>query len=139
MPSDHRVVLKKEESSSSSSTTKKAASAKLDSLFCPDCGSLFPLPTESGNVICDICGFKRGHEELAAQVVVTRSKMIRAYKAEKDKTEDDESHGATINEECPQCGYNEMYFTTAQLRSADEGQTVFYECISCGFKFSVNT
>jgi DNA-directed RNA polymerase I subunit RPA12 len=96
--------------------------------------------------------------------------MVRAYKAEKEDTDEEESHGATvsdhsflvaltlsrtllpsssffipilfpfqINEECPQCGHNEMYFTTAQLRSADEGQTVFYECISCGHKFSVNT
>jgi DNA-directed RNA polymerase subunit M/transcription elongation factor TFIIS len=38
---------------------------------------------------------------------------------------------ATVNEECPKCQYKLMFFKTAQLRSADEGQTIFYECVKC--------
>jgi hypothetical protein len=34
---------------------------------------------------------------------------------------------AKVNEECPKCGHPEMEFWTVQLRSVDEGQTVFYE------------
>ena len=45
---------------------------------------------------------------------------------------------ATIDETCPQCGYEEMTFYTMQLRSVDEGQTVFYACVPCGHTFSVN-
>jgi DNA-directed RNA polymerase I subunit RPA12 len=46
---------------------------------------------------------------------------------------------ATVNEECPVCKNPIMEFYTMQLRSADEGQTVFYECPKCSHKFSVNT
>ena len=37
-----------------------------------------------------------------------------------------------MDESCPKCGHPEMEFYTMQLRSADEGTTVFYECRSCG-------
>lgn len=45
---------------------------------------------------------------------------------------------STVAEECPSCKAPEVYFWTMQLRSADEGQTVFYEC-SCGHTWSLNT
>ncbi|KAJ2789123.1 DNA-directed RNA polymerase I core subunit rpa12, partial [Coemansia guatemalensis] len=43
---------------------------------------------------------------------------------------------ARVEEVCPQCGENEMTFYTMQMRSADEGQTVFYKCVKCGHGFS---
>jgi len=38
---------------------------------------------------------------------------------------------AIISQECPMCHHPEMYFFTIQMRSADEGSTVFYECVKC--------
>jgi len=37
-----------------------------------------------------------------------------------------------MNEDCPECDSKQMYYFTRQMRSADEGQTVFYECVKCG-------
>ena len=45
---------------------------------------------------------------------------------------------ATVEEECPECGHSELEFYTMQMRSVDEGQTVFYECLKCRHKFSQN-
>ena len=45
---------------------------------------------------------------------------------------------ATIEEPCPKCNNPELYFYTMQLRSVDEGSTVFYECPKCAHKFSLN-
>lgn len=39
-----------------------------------------------------------------------------------------------VDESCPKCGNIEMEFYTMQLRSADEGQTVFYECAKCKYE-----
>lgn len=44
-----------------------------------------------------------------------------------------------VDEPCPKCRHPQMEFYTMQLRSADEGQTVFYECPNCGHKYSLNT
>merc|ERR1719362_764999 len=39
-----------------------------------------------------------------------------------------------IDEECPNCGNPKLQFWTRQLRSADEGQSVFYLCKKCGWR-----
>ena len=43
-----------------------------------------------------------------------------------------------VEEECPRCKNPEMETYSVQMRSVDEGETVFYECTRCGYKFSVN-
>lgn len=40
---------------------------------------------------------------------------------------------AEIKQKCPECGREKMWFYTLQLRSADEGATVFYRC-ECGYR-----
>jgi DNA-directed RNA polymerase I subunit RPA12 len=44
---------------------------------------------------------------------------------------------AVITKTCPQCGRTEMFYHEKQLRSADEGSTIFYRC-ECGYKETQN-
>lgn len=41
---------------------------------------------------------------------------------------------SVIAQRCEECGREEVRYYTQQLRSADEGSTVFYEC-DCGHKY----
>ncbi len=67
---------------------------------------------------------------------VFRSTVVNASN---DKARENAADGATIKEKCPKCGNPEMTFHTMQLRSADEGQTVFYSCPKCRYKYKLNT
>lgn len=43
-------------------------------------------------------------------------------------------HEASINITCSKCGRKEVKYSQVQLRSADEGSTIFYNC-ECGHKY----
>lgn len=45
----------------------------------------------------------------------------------------DGPEGPVVERKCAKCGYDRMSYATLQLRSADEGQTVFYTCIKCKY------
>lgn len=57
---------------------------------------------------------------------------------EKEKSETDQD-GPVVDRKCPKCGNETMSYATLQLRSADEGQTVFYTCTKCKFKENENS
>ncbi|KAF7644006.1 hypothetical protein LDENG_00229510 [Lucifuga dentata] len=45
--------------------------------------------------------------------------------------EDSELKGPVIDRRCSRCNKEGMVYHTRQMRSADEGQTVFFTCIHC--------
>ena len=45
---------------------------------------------------------------------------------------------STVDEACFKCGHRGLEFYTMQLRSADEGSTVFYECPECQHTWNQN-
>lgn len=117
-----------------------------DFLFCRDCGALL-LFNSIKFARCPMCKFKRSISELEGKetrYAITAEDIRRELKLEPfvrlDTVQIDEDvQRAVVNEACPQCHHPELEYYTKQLRSADEGQTVFYECQKCGHRFSINT
>lgn len=108
--------------------------------FCPNCGSILPPLKSAGKVTCFLCSsdyepsvFGRMEVEYTVHFNKIPSKKT------KDKYEDQEAEGPVIDRKCPKCGNNKMSYATLQLRSADEGQTVFYTCTKCNFKETENS
>ena len=79
--------------------------------------------------------------DTSSKTVVTVSKptafpsSLRAKRSEVQTiSEADVQTSSIINHPCEKCGREEVRYYTQQLRSADEGSTVFYEC-DCGHKY----
>lgn len=149
-----------------STAAQITAMAAIGSLvFCTDCGNLLDGSSGDDKAIleCDVCG--TGNQGITPAVnvptssylcadaapvdtstsaITTRSKPTAFPSALRSKlsavqtlTEDDVQKGAVIRQTCPECGSKEMRYYTQQLRSADEGTTVFYSCDTCGHKYAL--
>lgn len=127
--------------------------------FCPNCGSILPPLKNSGGVTCFLCNrdFDPTGEflntimkiEFYLYLVLVFGRMEVEYSVHFNKIpskkskliveDDDEAEGPVIERKCPKCGNDKMSYATLQLRSADEGQTVFYTCTKCSFKETENS
>lgn len=116
--------------------------------FCPFTGSLLENDVKTGDAYCPISGYRISVEVLKRDKVTSVSNL-RSFRMRygleplvpDDNAIDEELNKrqrATVDEACPKCGTVGLEFYTMQLRSADEGQTVFYECKECGHKYSQN-
>lgn len=113
-------------------------------IFCQTCGNLLPAISEkTAELKCDLCRRIYDTHQFQNLKVVTEtaenafpSSLKAKRSAVKTTLEAEEfEDGAIIKEKCPECGNDEMQFQTLQLRSADEGATVFYTCTKCQYKF----
>eukprot|EP00878_Enallax_costatus_P003717 GHUV01003933.1.p1 GENE.GHUV01003933.1~~GHUV01003933.1.p1 ORF type:complete len:124 (+),score=17.01 GHUV01003933.1:201-572(+) len=115
-------------------------------MFCPLSGYLLEFDPVKGVAHCPQSGFSRRLEDFSEVRVMSRTNMEdyrRRYQLEPLVKEDAIAKEgvrvrATVDEACKECGHVGLEFYTMQLRSADEGQTVFYECPKCKHKWSVN-
>jgi len=64
--------------------------------------------------------------------------VLANLKKARGEDNEDSNERAIVDEDCPKCGHTKASFYTMQLRSVDEGQTVFYKCLECGNKWSQN-
>ncbi|XP_032903583.1 DNA-directed RNA polymerase I subunit RPA12 [Amblyraja radiata] len=102
--------------------------------FCPECGTILPLPGLEQHVACHKCGFQISVHafegtEILSEVVFNDPDSLRATLNMEDEAR--EPNGPEVDRKCSRCGHEGMVYHTRQTRSADEGQTVFYTCTSC--------
>lgn len=142
-------------SSSSPSSSSSSSTSKWP--FCPSCRAMLRVDA-SGSVECNVCPYRSHLDDMAegsggGGVGGGGLPYAVTYSADRPtpvwaKTDTEQASflrqtssdpvRATIEEPCVRCGHAEVGYYTVQLRSVDEGQTVFYECPACRHTWSVN-
>ncbi|XP_057327725.1 DNA-directed RNA polymerase I subunit RPA12 [Microplitis mediator] len=118
---------------------EKESCFTTDPNFCADCGSILPLLGDRGGVTCYTCKREWGSDvfgDMKMSYTINFNDESAYAKPEDDKKK---SEGPVIDRKCSQCGNDKMSYATLQLRSADEGQTVFFTCTKCKFKETENS
>ncbi|KAI4457782.1 dna-directed rna polymerase [Holotrichia oblita] len=112
--------------------------------FCSDCGSILPLLRDHGNVTCYTCEKEHsaevfGDKKIQYTINFNSRETLAKNVERKNQKSNEEDEGPVVDRKCPKCGNDKMSYATLQLRSADEGQTVFYTCTKCSFKETENS
>mmetsp|Transcript_1078 Transcript_1078/g.1963 ORF Transcript_1078/g.1963 Transcript_1078/m.1963 type:complete len:118 (-) Transcript_1078:131-484(-) len=112
--------------------------------FCPQCRSTLKVDS-SGDIECMVCRYQSNLSNLPELPLTTTYNADRPVplwaKSDEEQAalrQSQEPTRATVEEPCVKCGAPEVGFYTVQLRSVDEGQTVFYECPQCKHTWSIN-
>ncbi|CAB9498373.1 polymerase I subunit RPA12 [Seminavis robusta] len=112
--------------------------------FCPGCRSTL-LVDEGGGIECSVCPYRdnlSSLKEIPTKVTYSSDRPIPLWaKSDAEQAalkKSQQPTRATIEEPCVKCGAPEVGYYTVQLRSVDEGQTVFYECPQCNHTWSIN-
>ncbi|KAF8892634.1 DNA-directed RNA polymerase I kDa polypeptide [Infundibulicybe gibba] len=114
-------------------------------LFCGSCGTLLSLPRDGEtSVVCEQCGEEESAEAYERMVITTRShpdafpSALQQRRKTQTKRHAEGDRGTLVAEKCPECGGMEAWSKEMQLRSADEGSTIFYTCSACNHGWRVN-
>ena len=95
-------------------------------LFCQKCGALMRPKVEKGKkVLGCACGHTRKVAESKIKEVVGKPRSTFDVVSEEDTTLPmTEAH-------CPECGHDQAYWWTKQMRASDEPETKFLRCGKC--------
>ncbi|XP_051927287.1 DNA-directed RNA polymerase I subunit RPA12 isoform X2 [Hippocampus zosterae] len=107
-----------------------------DPNFCPECGNVLPLPGMKDSVSCPRCSFSISVSEFSGREIRSMVVFNPLDKSSMDLegSDDSEIKGPVIDRRCTRCNKEGMIYHTRQMRSADEGQTVFFTCIHCRYQ-----
>ena len=125
-------------------------------MFCTDCGNLLEPSKGIKDAVlkCECCGTENKgmhapaiafinakKADTASKTITTSTKassfpsLLRQKRSAIQTIErSDMKNEAVISVTCPECGRKEVRYSAVQLRSADEGSTIFYSC-DCGNKY----
>ena len=78
-------------------------------------------------------------EELEVKYVVEFNTKSDYIEEQQLKSAQSKTDGPLVERKCPKCGNDTMSYASLQLRSADEGQTIFYTCTKCQYKETENS
>ncbi|EHK20679.1 uncharacterized protein TRIVIDRAFT_49675 [Trichoderma virens Gv29-8] len=104
--------------------------------FCGPCGNTLDISPDS-IINCDCCGSMNKNELLAGIVTISsNSNFPSEIRQKRDTTQQLQCLAPAdtwpkTEETCRKCGAREVRYTALQLRSADEGTTLFYYCPEC--------
>ncbi|KAG7571120.1 hypothetical protein FFLO_00945 [Filobasidium floriforme] len=117
-------------------------------LFCPACGTLLSLPGDMDEIACEQCGRREpassyenldvktySHPNAFPSSLRQKRALVQGHKDDGTRQKDDDP---VVQEKCEKCGHIGLSYKTMQLRSADEGATVFYKCLNCGDQTRLN-
>ncbi|KAF1809585.1 DNA-directed RNA polymerase I polypeptide [Eremomyces bilateralis CBS 781.70] len=111
-------------------------------LFCTSCGSILDRHSpEKTTITCNVCHSLNKNNWPTS--VTTKSKpdafpsallQKRSVVNQTMNLEDAQTWPST-SQSCPSCNNPTMWFKDVQLRSADEGTTIFYHCPRCNHRY----
>ncbi|MBN3294111.1 RPA12 polymerase, partial [Polypterus senegalus] len=104
--------------------------------FCPECGTVLPLPGFENVVKCPRCQFSIDVREFESFTVKSSFTFnsLEASSVSAEIVGGEELKGPVTDRKCARCGNEGMVYHTRQMRSADEGQTVFFTCTRCRYQ-----
>ncbi|KAM5470220.1 hypothetical protein MauCBS54593_004105 [Microsporum audouinii] len=106
--------------------------------FCDSCGMILD-ELASATIRCDVCGELNTNRLLTQtkEIVSISSNFPSRLRAKRSQVQAPATQGResrTIQVDCEKCDAKEVTWSEMQLRSADEGSTIFYRCSKCGHK-----
>ncbi|XVE94537.1 hypothetical protein REPUB_Repub02eG0017300 [Reevesia pubescens] len=118
-----------------------AYSQARDFMFCSLCGTMLSL-VSSKYAECPLCKSRisaKGilNREIGYTLTAEDIRRDLGISHLSEQMETKES-AALIKQTCKHCGNKELEYTTRQMRSADEGQTVFLSCPKCKATYQEN-
>jgi DNA-directed RNA polymerase I subunit RPA12 len=113
--------------------------------FRPSCRAILKVDSSGDDIDCVVCEYSNNLanlKELPSTTTYSSDRPVplwaKSDEEQKALQRSSEPTRATVEEPCVKCGHGIVGFYTVQMRSVDEGQTVFYECPACKHTWSIN-